>query len=91
MRPGLGANMTERTLGAMDGQPAQPYDPGNSVELRSCEIMPPRIFISHSAHEPAAQHLLESLANGLRKAGFVVLLDRERLAPGSRWRPELYT
>jgi hypothetical protein len=51
----------------------------------------PRIFISHSAHEPEARQLLEDLAAGLEQSGFVVLLDRARLAPGSRWRAEIYT
>lgn len=51
----------------------------------------PRIFISHSAHEPEARELLDEIADGLKKAGFVVLLDRERLAPGSEWRQEIYT
>ena len=59
---------------------------------RAPRVVPaPRIFISHSAHEPEARQLLKKIAAGLKKAGFVVLLDRKRLKAGSEWRPEIYT
>lgn len=50
----------------------------------------PRIFISHSAHEPQASNTLDILVESL-KPDFDVLCDKERLIAGQEWRDELFT
>ena len=49
----------------------------------------PRIFISHSAHEPQAGRVLNCLVEHL-KPDFDVLYDKERLKAGQEWRDELF-
>lgn len=50
----------------------------------------PRIFISHSAHEKAAEAILDDLADSLA-ATFDVFCDKKRLIAGEEWRDELFT
>ena len=50
-----------------------------------------RVFISHSAKEPAASAALDDLSNRLKQAHHTVLLDRERLKPNMAWRQEIHT
>lgn len=47
--------------------------------------MRPRIFISHSAKEPAAGAFLDAFAERIEGEGFDVLLDRSRLHGGDDW------
>lgn len=49
----------------------------------------PRIFISHSAHEPEAERVLAALVTCLTPK-FDVLVDRQRLIAGQEWRDELF-
>jgi hypothetical protein len=52
----------------------------------------PRIFISHSAKELGTKNFLEKLSIKLKEEpAFDVLVDKERLTPGSKWRDEIYT
>ncbi len=50
--------------------------------------MSPRIFISHSAHDPADVDMLTKLEAALDENGFDVLVDRTRLdeQTGVLWR-----
>jgi len=51
-----------------------------------------RIFISHSAKELDTSEFLEKLYEKLKEdSAFDVLVDRERLIPGCKWRDEIYT
>jgi len=50
----------------------------------------PRIFISHSAHEKAAEAILDNLTDSLA-ATFDVFCDKKRLIAGQEWRDELFT
>jgi hypothetical protein len=50
----------------------------------------PRIFISHSAREPDAGKVLDTLVETL-EPDFDVLCDKERLIGGQDWRDELFT
>ena len=50
-----------------------------------------RVFISHSAKEPAASAALDELSTRLKAAGHTVLLDRDRLQPNMEWRQEIHT
>jgi hypothetical protein len=49
----------------------------------------PRIFISHSAHEPAARNALDQLVAGLEPS-FKVLFDRGELIAGDEWRDKVF-
>lgn len=48
-----------------------------------------RIFISHSAKDPAVRQLRDELTGALRAAGHQVLLDRDGLELGEDWRSTL--
>ena len=48
-----------------------------------------KVFLSHSAKEPAADALLQRLYAELSAAGFAVLLDKEELRLGNNWRSVL--
>jgi hypothetical protein len=51
----------------------------------------PRVFISHSTHEPEARATLLRVVEALKGDGFDVLVDYERLETGWEWRDELYS
>jgi len=54
--------------------------------------MKPRIFISHSAKEFETNIFLEKLSLKLKEEpAFDVLVDKERLTLGCKWRDEIYT
>lgn len=50
----------------------------------------PRIFVSHSAHEPDASNILDELIKCL-KPDFEVLVDRKRLVAGQDFREEIFS
>ncbi|MFN7937307.1 MAG: toll/interleukin-1 receptor domain-containing protein [Bryobacteraceae bacterium] len=50
----------------------------------------PRIFISHSAREQDTDSVLRQISEQLKSDGYEVLLDRESLREGTRWREQLY-
>lgn len=53
-------------------------------------MVKPFVFISHSAKDAFACEVLNALVREL-EADFELLLDRERLGPGDRWREEINT
>lgn len=47
----------------------------------------PKVFISHSAKDPLARRLMDSLADALNATGkFDILLDKRALEPSDEWR-----
>jgi len=50
-----------------------------------------RIFVSHSAKDPAERRVLDALVMALEDAGLQVLVDYKRLEPGMVWRSEIHT
>ena len=50
----------------------------------------PRIFISHSAHEPEADKTLQQLVKCLKR-DFDVLVDKQRLVAGQDFRAEIFS
>jgi hypothetical protein len=50
-----------------------------------------RIFVSHSNSDPDSPAYIEAIGSALTSAGLEVLVDRQRLEPGARWRDEIYT
>ena len=50
-----------------------------------------KIFISHKNQDADADRVLPVVSDALRAANFDVLVDRQRLQPGDRWRDEIYT
>lgn len=53
--------------------------------------MAARVFISHVNDDHDADGILGCLEHALSDAGFDVLVDRQRLEPGTVWRQEIYT
>jgi hypothetical protein len=51
----------------------------------------PRVFISHVNGDPSGEQIWPQLRKALTTAGFDVLVDRELLKPGDRWRSEIYS
>ncbi|MBK8211940.1 MAG: toll/interleukin-1 receptor domain-containing protein [Rhodospirillales bacterium] len=54
---------------------------------------PPRIFVSHSAHDSATAEFLDALHKQLDEGGFEPLVDRYELRKqlGTKWRDALHT
>lgn len=50
-----------------------------------------RIFVSHSNGDRDSPAYIEAIDTALRAAGFDVLVDRDRLEPGAKWRDDIYT
>lgn len=54
-------------------------------------MMKPRIFVSHVNGDPSGEAFWPELSKKLKEHGFDVLVDRETLKPGKRWRSEIYS
>ena len=52
--------------------------------------MPLKIFISHSSKSSFASKVRDGVYAALTQKRFEVLLDKERLEPGDRWRAKLH-
>ncbi|WP_410666493.1 toll/interleukin-1 receptor domain-containing protein [Amycolatopsis sp. cmx-4-68] len=49
----------------------------------------PRVFISHSAHEPETRERLQQIVEALKELGFHPIVDYERLRNGEDWWDEM--
>ncbi len=50
-----------------------------------------RVFVSHANSEDDVERFIPRLCDRLKQYGLEVLIDRDRLLPGSGWRKEIYT